>query len=63
MPESDREETAVYFFLLIKHVYTSSLQYFRSCFCVFRQVQQQQAELEVHPRDSLSSYDLSQVGI
>lgn len=31
-------------------------------FCLLcRQLQQQQAELEVHQRDGLSSYDLSQV--
>lgn len=30
-------------------------------FLSLRQLQQQQAELEVHQRDGLSSYDLSQV--
>lgn len=33
----------------------------RDCGLFRRQLQQQQAELEVHQRDGLSSYDLSQV--
>lgn len=42
----------------------SPLLFFMTLFVVFlfhRQLQQQQAELEVHQRDGLSSYDLSQV--
>lgn len=31
------------------------------CVAFYRQLQQQQAELEVHQRDSLTAYDLSQV--
>lgn len=32
-------------------------------FVICRQLQQQQAELEVHQRDGLAAYDLSQVTI
>lgn len=40
----------------------SQLFFVTTSFCLLcRQLQQQQAELEVHQRDGLSSYDLSQV--
>ncbi|XP_040270080.1 aryl hydrocarbon receptor nuclear translocator 2 isoform X1 [Bufo bufo] len=43
--------------------YSDEIEYIICTNTNVKQVQQQQAELEVHPRDSLSSYDLSQVPV
>ncbi|CAJ0938636.1 unnamed protein product [Ranitomeya imitator] len=43
--------------------YSDEIEYIICTNTNVKQVQQQQAELEVHPRDSLSSYDLSQVSV
>ncbi|XP_053573648.1 aryl hydrocarbon receptor nuclear translocator 2 isoform X2 [Bombina bombina] len=43
--------------------YSDEIEYIICTNTNVKQVQQQQAELEVHPRDNLSSYDLSQVPV